>query len=343
MLDKIPPIAESPAAWTADDMEIDRSWIINLSEVDLKELNIATLNLYERGISPLEFRQNDFPLPTLAPKIASLLKEIEYGRGFALLRGLNVSDYSMDQLSVLYWGLGTHLGEIISQNSQGDLLGRVTDMEGGKFVKGGYYEQGVRGHRTSAFLAPHSDSSDVVGLMCVRPAKKGGESWISSSLAVYNQIRSKRPDLLAPLLAGFRYDLIGKGRTAGELTNNRIPVYSWYEGLLSCRFNKQQIELGAKRAGETLTELQQEAIDLFEEIALSDKFLLRMLFEPGDIQLLNNHTTVHSRGQFVDFEESEKRRLLLRLWVNIPNGRPLAPEYADRLNTGGRGGVTKRL
>ena len=86
--------------------------------------------------------------------------------------------------------------------------------------------------------------------MCVRPAKKGGESWISSSLAIYNQIRSKRPDLLAPLLAGFRYDLIGKGRTAGELTNNRIPVYSWYEGLLSCRFNKQQIELGAKRAGE---------------------------------------------------------------------------------------------
>tara|TARA_B100000925_G_C21664610_1_gene327114 strand:+ start:131 stop:472 length:342 start_codon:yes stop_codon:yes gene_type:complete len=113
--------------------------------------------------------------------------------------------------------------------------------------------------------------------------------------------------------------------------------------MLSCRFNKQQIELGAKRAGEKLTELQQEAIDLFEEIALSDKFLLRMLFEPGDIQLLNNHTTVHSRGQFVDFKEAEKRRLLLRLWVNIPNGRPLAPDYADRLNTGGRGGVTKRL
>ena len=134
-----------------------------------------------------------------------------------------------------------------------------------------------------------------------------------------------------------------RGELRGELTNNRIPVYSWYQGLLSCRFNKQQIELGAKRAGEELTKVQQEAIDLFEEIALSEEFLLRMLFEPGDIQLLNNHTIVHSRGQFVDHMDPERRRLLLRLWLNIPNGRPLAPEYADRLNTGGRGGVTKRL
>jgi hypothetical protein len=179
--------------------------------------------------------------------------------------------------------------------------------------------------------------------MCVRPAKEGGESWIASSISVYNKIRETRPDLLDPLLKGFRYDLIGKGRTADEITNNRIPVYSWCEGILSCRFNKQQIELGAVRAGEPLSDLQQEAIDLVEDLALSEAFLLPMAFEPGDIQLLNNHTTMHSRGRFQDWGEKEKRRLLLRLWVNIPNGRPLAPDYADRLNTGGRGGVTKRL
>ena len=216
-------------------------------------------------------------------------------------------------------------------------------MEGGKYTQGGYYEEGVRGHRTNALLAPHTDSSDLVGLMCVRPAKKGGESWIASSMSVYNRIRVTRPELLEPLLNGFHYDLIGKGRTAVELSNNRIPVYSWFDGLLSCRFNKQQIELGAQRAQEPLTQAQQEAIDLVENLAVSEDFLLPMTFEPGDIQLLNNHTTMHSRGRFVDWDEEEKRRLLLRLWVNIPNGRALAPEYADRLNTGGRGGVTKRL
>lgn len=343
MLNELPPQATGPAAWTRAEMEQDRSWIFRLNEIDLIELESATTALHERGIPPLEFRKSDFPLPTLGPRIAALLEEIEYGRGFALLRGLNVADYDLDKLSVLYWGLGTHLGQVISQNSQGDLLGHVTDMEGGKYVDGGYYEEGVRGHRTSAFLPPHSDSSDLVGLMCVRPAKEGGESWIASSIAVYNEIRATQPDLLEPLLAGFRYDLIGKGRTADELTNNRIPVYSWYEGLLSCRFNKQQIELGAEHAGEPLTGAQQAAIDLVEDLALSEEFLLPMSFEPGDIQLLNNHTTMHSRGRYLDWDDPDKRRLLLRLWVNIPNGRPLAPDYADRLNTGGRGGVTKRL
>jgi hypothetical protein len=343
MLKSLPPKATGLSVWNRLEMEQDKSWVFRLSDEDLRELESATTALHDRGVPPLEFRQEDFPLSTLGPKIARLLEEIEYGRGFVLMRGLNVADYALDKLSVLYWGLGTHLGQIISQNSQGDLLGHVKDMEAGKFTGGGYYEAGVRGHRTNALLTPHTDSSDLVGLMCVRPAKEGGESWIASSIAVYNRIREARPDLLEPLLNGFRYDLIGKGRSANELSNNRIPVYSWCENLLSCRFNKQQIELGAKRAEELLTETQQEAIDLVEDLAVSEDFLLPMAFEPGDIQLLNNHTTMHSRGRFLDWEEQEKRRLLLRLWVNIPNGRPLAPDYADRLNTGGRGGVTKRL
>jgi hypothetical protein len=323
-------------------MEQDQSWIFQFSADDLAELERATAALAARGLGPLEFGQVDFPLPLLGPKLKRLLEDIEYGRGFVLLRGLDVANYDLEKLSLLYWGLGAHLGQVISQNSQGDLLGRVTDMESGRYANGGYYEEGVRGHRTNAFLAPHSDSADVVGLLCVRPAKEGGESWIASSISVYNRILAERPDLIAPLMQGFRYDLVGKGRTADELTQNQVPVYSWFEGLLSCRFNKQQIELGAAKAGVTLTPVQIEAITLVEDLALSKELLLPMAFQPGDIQLLNNHTTLHSRGGYVDWDKPEQRRMLLRLWLNIPNGRPLAPEFADRLNTGGRGGVTKR-
>ena len=339
----LPPVATGQSVWTHPQMEADQSWIYGFDAYDLAELHNATDTLAARGLKPLEFGKADFQLPTLGPKLIGLLHDIEYGRGFVLLRGLNVAAYDIDRLSLLYWGLGAHLGQVISQNSQGNLLGRVEDLEAGKYAGGGYYEEGVRGHRTNAFLAPHSDSSDVVGLMCVRPAKEGGESWIASSIAVYNRIRETRPDLLAPLIAGFQYDLAGKGRTADEVTNSRVPVYSWHEGILSCRFNKQQIELGAAKTGETLTAAQIEAITLVEDLAMSEEFLLPMTFEPGDIQLLNNHTIVHSRGGYVDWDEPAKRRLLLRLWLNIPNGRPLAPAYADRLNTGGRGGVTKRL
>jgi hypothetical protein len=244
---------------------------------------------------------------------------------------------------VLYWGLGTHLGQIISQNSQGDLLGVVTDMESGKYAEGGYYEVGVRGHRTNAYLEPHSDSSDVVGLMCVRPAKAGGYSRVCNSMAIYNEILATHPEYIDPLTDGFHYDLIGKGQTASEISNSRIPVFSYFAGLLSCRFNKRQIELGAEKSGIPLTKLQQDAIDYVRALSVREDFLLHMDFQPGDIQLLNNHCTLHSRTAFEDHNDPEKRRMLLRLWLNIPNGRPLAPAYADRLNSGSRGGVTKRL
>ncbi len=332
-----------PSAWKAADYLNDHSWIFHLSPIHLAELNSATGALKARGIGPLEFTKADFPLPTLGAELTRLLHDIEYGRGFVLLRGLNVADYDLPSLRVLYWGLGTHLGQIISQNSQGDLLGVVTDMEGGKYAEGGYYEVGVRGHRTNAYLEPHSDSSDVVGLMCVRPAKAGGYSRVCNSMAIYNEILATHPEYIAPLTDGFHYDLIGKGQTASEISNSRIPVFSYFAGLLSCRFNKRQIELGAEKSGIPLTKLQQDAIDYVRALSVREDFLLHMDFQPGDIQLLNNHCTMHSRTAYEDHSDPEKRRMLLRLWLNIPNGRPLAPAYADRLNSGSRGGVTKRL
>lgn len=331
-----------PAAWKAADYAHDDSWMYRFTDSDLAEIHVATDALRAKGLSPLEFTKADFPLPALGPKLADVLDEIEYGRGFVMLRGLDTGQYDTGGLKLLYWGLGTHLGQVISQNSQGDLLGVVTDMENGKFAGGGYYEQNVRGHRTNADLKPHSDSSDMVGLLCVQPAKRGGASMICSSMSIYNELLANHPEFVEPLTAGFNFDLIGKGTKAIETTNNKVPVYSYCQGMLSCRFNKQQIELGAEKCGTPLTKLQQDAIDYVSELSVHEDLLLPIGFQPGDIQLLNNHNTLHARTSYEDHPESDRKRFLFRLWLNIPNGRPLAPEFADRLNTGGRGGVTKR-
>ena len=135
-----------PSAWKAADFLNDDSWIFRLTPAHLAELNGATRALKARGIGPLEFTKADFPLPALGAELARILHEIEYGRGFVLLRGLNVADYDLDTLKVLYWGLGTHLGQIISQNSQGDLLGVVTDMESGQYAKG-WIEENATGRK----------------------------------------------------------------------------------------------------------------------------------------------------------------------------------------------------
>ena len=162
-------------------------------------------------------------------------------------------------------------------------------------------------------------------------------------MSIYNEILANHPDYLEPLCTGFHFDLIGKGTEANQVTRTRIPVFSYFDGRLSCRFNKRQIELGAEKAGAPLTDLQQQAIDYVRELSLRDDLTLNMDFQPGDIQLLNNHCLLHSRQGYTDYPEADRKRLLLRLWLNVPNGRKLAPDFADRLNTGGRGGVTARL
>ena len=334
------PVSE-PSAWSAADFAHSDSWIYHFSGPDLAEIDEAVRALKSQDLGPLEFGKGDFPLPTLGKPMAEFLDELEHGRGFVMLRGLSPETYDLETLKILYWGLGAHLGQVISQNSQGDLLGYVTDY-GDSYQGGDYYKSNVRGHRTRAQLYPHCDSSDLVGLLCVRPAKSGGRSTIVSSMTIYNEILTHHPEYLEPLCAGFHFDLVGKGTEANQVSRAKIPVFSFFGERLSCRFNKRQIELGAEKTGTPLTPLQSQAIDYVREVSLRDDLTLHMDFQPGDIQLLNNHCLLHSREGYTDHAEAERKRLLLRLWLNVPNGRKLAPEFADRLNTGGRGGVTTR-
>jgi hypothetical protein len=339
------PLPDHPirdrSAWLTRDLDDPTTWTTRLDDGHLAEIDRALAHAKTRGRDwrDPDFSRADFPLDRAGELMDDLLEELEDGRGFVLLRGLDVTRYSEDDATTVYRGLGAWLGDVISQNSQGDLIGRVTD-HGDRFAGDDPYKAGVRGHRTRIELQPHTDTSDLVGLLCIRPAKSGGRSHVASSTAIFNEIQRTRPDLLPVLARGFHIDLVGKGRTADEITANRIPVFSWYEGKLSCRFNTRQFELGQEKAGEPLSGAARQAVDLVRALSIDPRFRLAMDFRPGDIQVLNNHVTLHARDAYED--DPAARRLLLRLWLNVPNGRPLAPEFADRLNSGARGGVTVR-
>lgn len=331
------PVREA-SVWKAADVAGDEAWVYRFTDADLEELDAAVESIRAQALGACGFRREDFPLPRLGPRIAGFLHELEHGRGFVLLRGLSVERYDEEALWALYWGLGVHLGQPITQNAQGERIVRVTDHGDD------YGAANVRGHRTRFGILPHCDSADMVGLLCVRPAGSGGASTIASSAAIHNEILVRHPEYLDVLYRGFRINLAGKGPTGTpeEVTQNAIPVFSRYRGRISCRFNQKQIEDGAAATGTALTALERDAISSVGSLALSDTFRLDMDFLPGDIQLLNNHAILHSRQGFTDHPEPERKRLLLRLWVNVPEGRALAPEFADRLNSGPRGGVTPR-
>lgn len=326
---------EEAAAWRPEDLAADDSWTHRLDDSELGELDHAVERAHARGLGAGNFGRDDFPLPTLSKRIDRIVHELEHGRGCVLVKGLPVEQYDLPDLELLYWGLGVHMGIPITQNAKGDLIGRVTDS--GR----NYYSKNVRGYTTNNAIRPHCDSSDVVALLCLHHAKAGGESIIASSLTVFNEILRTRPEYLDSLAEGFYFDLRGEGATGDpdEVTRHKVPVFCYHDGRLSARYNQKTIEDGQRKAGSPLDCQAQEAVRYVGELALEKGIRFDMRFERGDIQILNNHTILHARNDFEDFPEPDRKRSLLRLWLNLRDGRKLPPRFAERLNTGPRGGV----
>lgn len=329
-----PGTVNEPSTWRADQL-VESQWLHYLADAEINELVAATDTAIQRGLQPEQFGADDFKLPSLGARLADIVNTVENGVGFALVRGVPVQRYSEAALRVLYWGLGCYFGEAISQNSRGQLLAEVSD-------RGNLYaDLNARGFATSAELQPHVDTSDMTTLLCVRAAKRGGQSRVVSSSEIFNTVLNEHPEFLDSLFVGFKNDLRGEGPTGdiNELTHHAVPVFSYYAGRLSCSFNIRMIENAEKKSGRPFSPIERRALDFVQEVSMREENGVRFFMRPGDIQMVSNHSVLHSREQFEDYEEPERRRCLYRFWVNLPEGRALEPRFADRYNTGPRGGV----
>lgn len=302
------------------------------SEVD--EVEAAVRRPADADIAAIG--REDFPLPGLGPRPAVVLADVLHGRGFALLRGLPVDRWSLREAAVAFFGIGAHLGRARSQNARGHVLGHVRDLG----LKSD--DPNVRIYQTSERQTYHTDSCDVVALLCLKTARAGGLSTLVSSSTIWNEMRRRRPDLLRLLLEPIATDRRGEV-PAGMKPYFSIPVFSWHEGHLTAIYQRQYID-SAQRFPDAprLTQAHVEALDLFDALANDPALHLHMEFRPGDVQLVHNHTLLHDRTAFDDWPEPERRRHLLRLWLACPGARPLPPAFAERYGSveiGDRGGV----
>ncbi len=334
---ELPPKQTGPAAWYGPDMVARESeWLTHWTAAEIAEIEAAAEPLQSPSVNIGQMTQADFPLPTIGPKLTALRQELLPGRGFALLRGLPVANYTEREVVTIFYGLGTHLGHARSQNAQGHVLGHVRNL--------GFDSQNpnVRVYQTKERQTFHTDSSDVVGLLCLQPAKSGGRSLLVSSTTIFNEMRERRPDLLELLLQPIATDRRGEV-PEGMLPFLLIPVFSWYEGHITPFYQRQYIE-SAQRFDDAppLTPKHFEALDLFDDLANDSALNFSMQLEKGDIQLVYNHNLLHDRTGFEDWPEFEKRRHLLRLWLSMPEDRPLPEIFATRFGSieiGNRGGI----
>ena len=313
-----------PCAWKAEELRLDSSWIYALAAAEIAEIEAALKAAKQADVPVLKMRARDFPLPVTALRMREISRQLEEGRGIALVRGVPVARYDDADLEKIYWGLSVNLGVVIAQNTRGDHIGHVRN-EG---LKWGQVSDGklVRGYRTNAYMPFHSDPTDRVGLFCVQKAKVGGLSSIASSTAVYNEILAIRPQALDCLFRGFHYSLRGEASGGiAQITEYRVPVFDYFEGKLSSRYVRKTIEQAATVGGAPLTDEERASLDLLDELVKGDELRFDMSFEPGDIQYLNNHVAFHSRTGFEDHEDPAKRRHLMRIWLQSADARAPSP------------------
>ena len=294
------------SAWMGRDFRDDNSWIVTLTDSQLAELRGAAARCMDRGLAVTDIVREDFTLNTMGPLIESWSAEINHGRGFLLVKGLPAAALDDRQVRTIFWGIGRHMGMPISQNSYGEMLGEVYD-EGVKMGTGR-----VRGYRTNQRLMFHTDRCDIVGLMCQRTAREGGLSSIVSSTRIYNEIAANHPDYLAPLEHGYIHATMEEG---GAFTTYRMPVYSVTGETVSCRILRNTIENARKMGHAEYSALETAALEYMDSLTNDADMRLDMELERGDMQFINNYTTLHARTAFEDFPEPERRRHMVRLWL----------------------------
>jgi len=318
------------SAWRGAQMRLETSWILHLTKAHIAEIDQALSLAMSRGIEVTQMTREHFPLPGLAKSVALWVEEIQKGRGFVLVRGLPVERYDNMQVRVIFWGLSLYMGTALSQNSYGELLGDVYD-EGVKMGTGK-----VRGYRTNSFLLFHSDRADVVGLLCLNEAKEGGVSSLVSTMSIHNEILKNHPEYLEPLYKGLLYVNVEEG---GDYSQWRVPIFSVHQGVLSSRCSRNTIESARKMGIAKYTELEIAALLYLDHLAAREDMRLDMTLQRGDMQFINNYTTLHSRTEYIDFDEKEKRRHMVRLWLKMNQwSRPLAPHFEKEYS-----GVSKSL
>jgi hypothetical protein len=310
--------------------ELDREALYwDFTPAHLAAIDELMARVEAEGLRFHEIRRRHFSHPALDRDLADLLAQIKQGPGLAIMRGFPVDTYDPERMQAVYWGIGTHFGRGCSQSADGDYLGYVTNVA-----------KASRGYTTDRELSLHTDSAEIVGLLCVRDAREGGLSIYASSLKVHEIIEREHPEYLPVLERGFFCDRRGE-EAPGEasVTPYRVPVFSELAGMLSCRYVRGVIDKGAAALGTELTRQEQDALACFEEVAQREDVRFEVMLRPGEASVINNYEILHARSGFVDWEEPAKKRLLYRLWLEGEPPRPMRREVHLYQNRSGRMGV----
>ena len=326
---------EGVCAWRGTDMAEHPRWRFQLSIEDIAELQAALASVRQQGLPWDQMSKADFPLPGLAGKLAEMAEELEDGSGLANLSGLPVEAFG-DGLRHLWYGIGLHLGQAVYQDSNGLLMRDIQDESqdtdtilGHKLTArdGSAFTSSKARTLSNNLLRFHTDRTDVVGLLCVRQAARGGVSRIASSVMVHNVMLQRHPELAALLYEPYHRSRLGEER-GGEAMSYALPVFGQREGRFTSHYSRTYVEAAQEMPDvPPMEDRHWQALDTLHDLA--EELCMEMTMAPGDMQFINNHVIYHARTAYQDHDGGggDRRRLLRRLWLSMPNSRALPMDH----------------
>lgn len=333
MTSTLPDFIDHPMAWRGSAIRGKDEIAFDLTPRHVAALEELLGRFRKQGRELGDILPRHCRHPALDADLAGVFDEIQEGRGIVVIRGIPTKGHSDSDVGLMFWALGTHFGLGCSQSARGDLLGLVRDE-----TPAGEPES-ARGYTSRRELSLHVDLGQIVGLMCVRQAQSGGESQYASGLAIYNEIRARRPDLMPVLERGFPYHRRGEeAPEAAPITPYDIPVFSERDGRVSVFMVREIINAAFRDLKRSFTPEEIDAIDTFRATAEALQFQTRL--EAGEATFLNNYAVMHARSEFIDWDEPDRKRLMLRLWLDVErDARPVIPHIHIYENQGGRSGI----
>ncbi len=302
------------SAWHSKDFD-GSDWIDVLDTVQRQEVERAARALPDDESDWLSMTRQDLDLPTLGPRLEQVTTALEQGRGFALLRGLEIPATDVDYAYRVNWVLALALGDVIAQNANGEVIGAVQAV-----VDADDNGLNTRGYVSSAKLRFHCDGGHVASLLCVRQAPEGGMNSLVSMHAIHDAMALECPQHLATLYRGLQLFMRAEGDLEGKTMPRRPLFFDCGDHLLAF-INLRLMELPYEASGTSMPAAEREALDALEEIAERSEFKLTFKLRPGDMLLTHNFVCMHNRTHFVDDPDPAKSRLMLRLWYNIAGSR----------------------
>ncbi|KAF3404614.1 hypothetical protein DPV78_003350 [Talaromyces pinophilus] len=315
----LPQRLSSSFVWDGNEIQGRDDWVIALTDNHLEEVDRA-LSHFKGLNKPVGYiDRTTFPLPGLGSRLREGSRELHFGRGFFVLRGIPVNKYTTEENIIIYAGISSYVGDLRGrQEKRSPTDGKAVVLSHIKDLTGKYSRENIGGPAsTNDKQVFHTDSGDIVSLFCLQKAAEGGESQLASIWQVYNILAESRPDLIQTLTENWIFD--GFNNPNQPYTARPLLYYQPASTLTPERLIIQYARryftgfLAQPRSSNIppITEAQAEALDALH--FLGEKHSVQLDFQKGDIQYVNNLAIFHARKGFSNAPNEERH--LLRLWL----------------------------